>query len=281
MTSQDLQATFDKLISQYMTLKKQVFEEILKDKGQRDKYHNYFGKSVYYDGAYWYINKYGTAYKYVQGGKAWDNKSKSCPQKLEGSVDLSKFNIGPNMVASQACNVAGNNIMNEDSGEMAWVDIEGNKHIYSSDAYRNRPSVCNKEPKIVSAIEYNAIPEGPPMTKNDYCLTSNIDKDDYKKLLNLNNQIMGVAKQMINKSSSLAVTDDNQQKIVEEHRSKLIKQLEILEKEEVSINERIDTVNTISMENEDNSMRNDMYNTTLLTYTMSAVLLGYIAVKLM
>lgn len=281
MKEQDLQSNFDKLVSQYMTLKKQVFEDIMTDKGQRDKYHNYYGKSVYYDGAYWYINNYGTAHKYTPGGKSWDDKSKSCPQNISGSIDLSDFQKGNDMVALQACGVSGNNIMNESSGEVAWVDVNGNKHVYSVDAYNNRPLVCKKEPKLLSSDEYNAIPEGPPMTKNDYCFTANINKDDYEKLLNLNTQILETAKKMLRQTSLLENRDEKQQHKVENKRKQLIQKIKQLEEEEDSINTKIDKFNSIARESDDYTLKHNMYSTTILMYSLSSILLGYMAFKLL
>jgi hypothetical protein len=281
MEQSDLQSRFDELVSKYMTLKKQVFEDIMLNKDKRDKYYNYYGKSVFYDGAYWYINEYGTAHKYNPGEKTWANKSKSCPQKITGSLDLSEFTKGPNMAASQACGVAGNNIMNEDSGEIAWVDIQGNKHVYSSDAYVNRPSVCNKEPIILSSIEYNAIPEGPPMTKNDYCLTANINEDEYKKLLDLNKEIMAVAKKLSLQIPDLRNVDEKTQISVENERKKLLQRIKTLENEELKINEHITKLNTLSMESEDHQMENNMYSSSTLMYMLSTALLGFMAYKLL
>lgn len=280
MEHSDLQSKFDELVSNYMTLKKQVFEDVMRDKEQRDKYYNYYGKSVFYDGAYWYINKYGTAHKYVQGGKAWQDKSKSCPQEISGSVDLSEFNKGATMVASQACGVAGNNIMNESSGEIAWVDIQGNKHVYSSEAYRNRPPICDKEPVTLSSVEYNAIPEGPPMTKNDFCLTANVNKDDYKKLLDLNNKIMDVAKELSSRMPELRNQDEKGQINIENERKELIDKIKLLEREELNINDQITKLNTLSMESNDYQIENDMYKSTTLMYMLSASLLGFMIYKL-
>lgn len=281
MEQSDLQSKFDELVSKYMTLKKQVFEDVMRDKDQRDKYYNYYGKSVFYDGAYWYINNYGTAHKYIQGGKAWDDKSKSCPQEISASVDLTDFVKGPDMVASQACGVAGNNIMNESSGEIAWVDIQGNKHVYSSEVYRNRPPICDKEPVILSSVEYNAIPEGPPMTKNDFCLTANVNKDDYKKLLDLNNKIMDVAKELSKRMPELKNENEKAQINIENERKKLLNRIKSLEKEELNINDHNNKLNTLSMESSDYQMENNMYNSTILMYMLSASLLGFMAYKLM
>jgi hypothetical protein len=280
MSSHDLSSKFDELVSKYMTLKKQVFEDIMRDKEHRDKYSKYFGKSVYYDGAYWYINNYGTAHKYIQGGKAWQDKSKSCPQTISGSVDLTDFKTGPDMVALQACSVAGNNIMNESTGEIAWVDTDGNKHVYSNDVYNNRPPICNKEPKTLSSVEYNAIPEGPPMTKNDFCFTANIEKDDYKKLIELNAEIMNVAKELTNQLPKLREADINKESRVEKERERLLEKIKLMEQEELDINKRIDRLNTISKEGQDYQTENDMYNTTTIMYMLSSVLLAYMASRL-
>lgn len=281
MATQDLQSKFDELVSKYMTIKKQVFEDVMRDQSQRDKYYKYFGTSVSYDGAYWYVNNYGTAHKYIQGGEAWSKKSKLCPQKVTASLDLSDFPKGPNMMASQACGVAGNNIMDESTGEISWVDIGGNRHVYSGDAYQNRPTSCSKEPKILSSVEYKAIPEGPPMTKNDYCLTANINKDDYATLLDLNGQIMEVAKQLMAKSDMLAKNDETQQRDVEAERKRIMAKIQELDLEKMNINDRIDTVNSLNKESDDHRVERDMYHTTTLMYIFSSVLLGYMAIRLL
>jgi len=281
MGSQELQSTFDELISKYMTLKKQVFEDVMRDQTSRDKYSQYFGKSVYYDGAYWYINNYGVAHKYTPGGTVWKNKSKSCPQSISASVDLSDFPKGPIMTGSQACGVAGNNVMNESSGEIAWVDIQGNKHMYGAGAYENRPPSCQKEPKLLSNIEYNAIPDGPPMTKDDYCLTANINKNDYHTLQQLNIEILEVAKQLIQDNAMLSVEDESVRRQVEKQRVILNQQIERLEKERRVINERVDEIETLGVENRQDERNNIMYSTNSLMYGLSTIVLGYMIIRLL
>jgi hypothetical protein len=280
MTTENLQSKFDELISKYMTLKKQIFDSVMRDQTNRDKYYNFYGKNVIYDGAYWYINEHGVAHKYKQGGKAWQNKSKTCPNKISGEADLTDFTIGPDMVENQACGVAGNNIMNESTGEVSWVDIEGNKHIYSTDAYNNRNPVCNKEPIIISSIEYDAIPEGPPMTKDDFCLTSNINKDDYKKMQNLNEQIISIAKELVQSNDIMATQDKQQQKNVEKQRRKILEKLKKMELEKISIDKKIDKINTLNKEIDDFKLKNRMYNTRILTYILSGALITYMAVRI-
>lgn len=278
--SNDLQNQFDSLLSKYMTLKKQVFEQVLRDATNRDKYYKYFGKSVFWDGAYWYINNLGVAHKYPQGGDAWRIKSKSCPQSLSGSVDISGFKKGPDMIASQACGVAGNNIMNERTGEFAWVDMEGYKHIYDQSAYNNRPVVCQKKPIIVSSVEYNAIPEGPPMTKDDYCLSANIDKDDYKTLQDLNSQIISISQRLLAENAKLQADDETQQRELENQRAMLAKQLASLEREKTQLRDELDELNTTSQESSDASRQDAMYNANTLVYGLSGLLLGYMALRL-
>lgn len=280
MDRENLSSKFDELVSKYMTLKQQIFEDIMQDRERRDKNYSYFGKSVYYDSAYWYVNNYGTAHKYEQGGKAWQDKSKSCPQNISASVDLSDFTIGPEMVASQACGVAGNNIMNENTGEISWVDVDGYRHVYSNDVYKNRPPMCNKEPKVLSSVEYSAIPEGPPMTKNDFCFTSNINKDDYTKLMDLNKEIMKVANELSKTLPVLREADKISETAIETERSKLLEKIKLMEKEELNINSRLDKLNTITQEDDGYRTQNDMYSTTTLMYILSSILLGYMAIRL-
>lgn len=279
--SDNLQDQFNTLLSKYMSLKKQVFEQVLRDSTNRDKYYNYFGKSVFYDGAYWYINNLGVAHKYPQGGDAWRIKSKTCPETLSGSIDLSEFKKGPDMIASQACGVAGNNIMNERTGEFAWVDMEGYKHIYDQSAYNNRPTVCQKKPIIVSVVEYDAIPEGPPMTNSDYCLSADIDKNDFKTLQDLNAQIISISQRLLDENSKLRTGDETQERELEIQRANLTKQLAMLDREKMQLDEDIDEMNTRTQENEDASREKSMYNTNSIVYGLSGLLLGYMVLRLM
>lgn len=280
MSTTNLSSKFDELVSKYMTLKTRIFEDILRDKNYRDKYSKYFGKSVYYDGTYWYINNYGTAHKYV-GENAWKNKSSSCPQTASDLNDLGDLKIGPDMAELQPCRIAGNNIMNESTGEIAWVDTDGNKHVYSTDVYKNRPPICNKEPIIISSIEYTAIPDGPPFTKNDLCLTSNIDINDYKTLQDLNKQILDVAQEITKQLPKMREADINNEKNTETERKRLIEKIKFIENEELNINKQIDKLNTVSGESSEHKRETNMYNTTILMYTLTSALLAFMAVRLL
>ena len=187
----NLEDEFNRTVSEYNSLYKIFSEERVKKTSADKDINQYYGQIITTsDGNYSYINNYGYTHKY--SNDAWSANAENCPSNVTTitSDTSSKFNNGPDMGIGQACGIAGNNIRNSDTGENAWVDVKGYKHIYSSDVWASKQSACDIPVIILNAAQYNAIPSGGAMTTTDYCMQLDINPNVWNKLMQLNQRLI-------------------------------------------------------------------------------------------
>lgn len=203
-----LETQFNKLLAQYTTQYKLMVKEIMANNNQSvlQKYANH---NVKHNNNYYHVNEFGFAQGY--DNDAWNNRSVSCSQDpVEITSDeFSKLLGGPNMGKGQACNVAGFNIENHETGESSWVDIKGVRHVYPKDVWDKRNSSCTMTPRALDATEYNAIVKGSEMTENAFCERLNVDPKILQNLANLNKQLLSLGTQLLEETHKLSTTDNN------------------------------------------------------------------------
>lgn len=203
-----LETQFNKLLAQYTTQYQLMAKEIMANNNQSalQKYANH---NVKYNNNYYHVNEFGFAQGY--DNDAWNNRSVSCSQDpVEITSDeFSKLLGGPNMGKGQACNVAGFNVENPETGESSWVDIKGVRHVYPKDVWDKRNSSCTMTPRALDATEYNAIVKGSDMTENAFCERLNVDPKILQNLANLNKQLLSLGTQLLEETHKLSTTDNN------------------------------------------------------------------------
>jgi len=204
-----LENEFNQTLVQYNTVYKLFNESIVQPNTIKDLT-PYLGKNIKTnDGNYSYINDYGYTHKYSTD--AWANKDISCNLDTAVLDTDSSFQLGPDMGLQQPCGIAGKNIQNTQTNEYAWVDIKGYKHIYSSDVWNTKNSGCDADVITLSNDTYNAIPSGTNMTSTDTCIQSDIDPNIWTQLVQLNDTLYQIAKQ-ISVNLDTVVVEDTQLK---------------------------------------------------------------------
>ena len=73
------------------------------------------------------------------------------------------------MGLGQACKIAGQNVQNKDTQEVAWVDIKGYKHLYPKEVWKGKQASCNLEAIKISKTAFDNIPSGSLMTTTSVC----------------------------------------------------------------------------------------------------------------
>jgi len=200
-----LENEFNQTLVQYNTVYKLFNESIVQPNTIKDLT-PYLGKNIKTnDGNYAYINDYGYTHKYSTD--AWANKDISCNLDTDVLDTDSSFQLGPDMGIQQPCGIAGKNIQNTQTNEYAWVDIKGYKHIYSSDVWNTKNSGCDADVITLSNDTYNAIPSGTNMTSTDTCIQSDIDPNVWTQLVQLNDTLYQIAKQISVNLGTVVVED--------------------------------------------------------------------------
>lgn len=231
-----LENKFNAILNRYTSLHKTMMEDILKKRSSQSSVKKYFGKSVSDENEnYYYINDYGFTHRYTKD--TWDKRDDSCPGDLEKITkpELDLLQNSTNMGTGQPCSVAGKNVKNEKTGEVAWVDIKGVKHIYAEDVWRSKEKSCDVSPMLLPDFKFNAIPSGSNMTSTSVCDQIGVEPKVWKQLMSLNNKLVDIAKKIQSKSSNLKGEEASIQHEIASKKQTLKKYIDQLDKERQSL----------------------------------------------
>lgn len=219
---------FNATLVEYSNTYKLFIEDLMKKTKSMDDAKNYLDTNLYLGNSpsittapkYVYINKFGFTHSYLNDD-SWKNKDASCPNttiNIDGSYKddlnlkfiLSKSQMGPNMGLGQACKIAGQNIQNEKTNEIAWIDIKGYKHVYTDSIWKSKLESCGKyNPIKLSENAYNNIPSGSPMTESTLCSQLNIDSELWGKLSRLNEKLISLANTIVEDMGKIDISNSD------------------------------------------------------------------------
>jgi len=199
---------FNRTLAEYTNTYKHFMQELLNKNQTQKNVNQYFGKVISgNDGNYAYVNDFGYTHRY--SNDAWLKNDKTCPNTVLpiSADDFKLMNQGPDMGIGQACKIAGQNIQNTDTDEIAWVDIKGFKHIYPAKIWENKIKDCDISPIKISGLAYNNISSGTPMNETSVCSQMDVNPVLLDKLNKLNNQLISLAKSMIDEINNISVNN--------------------------------------------------------------------------
>ena len=268
-----IETEFNKTLVDYNTTYKIFAEEVLK-KAKADKdLQQYFGQAITNgDGNYMYVNDYGYTQKYSTD--AWSSNAESCPSDPVTLSDkqISMFNSGAPMGDGQSCGIAGRNIKNKDSGEYAWVDIKGYKHVYSDDTWNAKSEMCNVPVTELESDDYEAIPSGSAMTSASNCERLDVDPAVWNKLVTLNRKLVSLAQQMTEQLSGVVAKDVRLQQSLEDEKIKLAAYVAELDTQQQQMSNSATRYVTVEGEYEDAQLNANSDWLHLLAYFILMVL---------
>jgi len=208
-TMSDIEKRFNQTLTEYSNTHKAFIENLMNNTKYHDEVSKYYGKVVKNGDVYTYVNDYGFTHKYLSN--SWAYNDSSCPSTFEtvNNSIMNKFLLGPNMGSGQACKIAGQNVENNETNEVAWVDIKGFKHVYPKEVWENKKNSCNINPIQLSSVAYNNIPSDTPMEKNTECVKLNADPILWEKLQKLNDELISLSYQLVNETNQLKTDDAN------------------------------------------------------------------------
>lgn len=238
--SSELENEFNRTLVQYNRLHKEINEDLLKKEQSKNKIKNYLGKVITEDDTnYKYVNNFGYTHRYSD--EAWSENDNSCPNEALDVDNLNSFKLkGPSMGIGQPCNVAGKNIQNKSTNEIAWVDIKGLKHVYPEDVWNNKNKSCNIKPIQIENDSYNAIPNGSPMTDTFICNKIDINPKTWDKLISLNKKLKDLAYKLLNEIEKLNNEDVKINKIIFQKKAILLDNIQEIDenRQNIYLNQR-------------------------------------------
>ena len=202
------ESEFNKTLVEYTNTYKTFMQELLNKSQTQQNVNQFFGKAVSSaDGNYSYVNNFGYTHRY--SNDAWLKNDSSCPNKVMSisADDFKSLVQGPDMGMGQACKIAGQNVENKDTQEVAWVDIKGYKHIYPIEIWKTKEASCNLKAIKISKLAFDNIHTGTPMSNTSVCNKMDLNPVLLGKLNELNNKLVSLAKSMISELSNISVND--------------------------------------------------------------------------
>lgn len=210
------EAEFNRTLAEYTAVYNSFIQELLNKNQTQKKVNQYFGKAISEsDGKYSYVNDFGYTHRYSTD--AWLKNDPSCPNTVTSisGEDYKLLNKGPDMGLGQSCKIAGQNIQNNETQEVSWVDIKGFKHVYPQDVWKNKEISCNLTPIKLSKVAYDNIPSSTPMTNTNVCSQMDINPVLLDKLNKLNNKLISLANSMVSEMDNIKVSDNGlRQKLI-------------------------------------------------------------------
>jgi len=207
-TVSKIENEFNRTLVEYTNTYNSFMQELLNKSQTQKNVNQYFGKVISdTDGNYSYVNDFGYTHRY--SNDAWLKNDSSCPNVIKkiSAGDFKSFLKGPNMGLGQACKIAGQNVQNKDTQEVAWVDIKGYKHLYPKEVWKDKQASCNLEAIKISKTAFDNIPSGSLMTTTSVCNKMNLNPVLLGKLNQLNNKLVSLAKSIILELNNVSVNN--------------------------------------------------------------------------
>lgn len=232
----NIERKFNQKLTEYSTAYKAMIESLMNNTKNKGSVVKYYGKVVKdEEDKYIYINNYGFTHRYISD--SWSYNDASCPNAVTtiNKDDFNKLTMGPNMGSGQACKIAGQNVQNSRTNEIAWVDIKGFKHVYPSNVWNIKKQSCNIKPIKLSDKAYNNIPKGAPMDNNVDCLKVNVDPILWSKIQSLNSDLVSLASQLSNELNNISTQDAKINQQLKQKKEELNKYINELKNDKTNI----------------------------------------------
>ena len=253
---QSIENEFNKTIAQYNQVYKQFSEDLMNRKNQLNEVSPYLGKNIRNSsGGIYYVNNFGNYYWY--SGDAWnDGNPEGCPagyEQLPGEVP-SQLTRGANMNVGTPCGAAGQVVKNTDSGDMAWVDIQGYKHSFP-EGTKMSSSCAQMNILELSNDAYNAIPSGNSMSSVEPCMSLDVNPTIWKQLNQLNIKLKFQAAAITKEINSLSTQDQSINNHLSQTRTKMNTYIDQIDKDNLMLAKNKRMLVTAGGEQEDSNLR--------------------------
>ncbi len=253
---QSIENEFNKTIAQYNQVYKQFSEDLMNRKNQLNEVSPYLGKNIRNSsGGIYYVNNFGNYYWY--SGDAWnDGNPEGCPagyEQLPGEVPT-QLTRGANMNVGTPCGAAGQVVKNTDSGDMAWVDIQGYKHSFP-EGTKMSSSCAQMNILELSNDAYNAIPSGNSMSSVEPCMSLDVNPTIWKQLNQLNIKLKFQAAAITKEINSLSTQDQSINNQLSQTRTKMNTYIDQIDKDNLMLAKNKRMLVTAGGEQEDSNLR--------------------------
>ena len=227
-----LENEFNTTLALYTSQYQQYMNKELESKNNMNAYTRKNVKNS--NGKLFYVNRFGVSRGYSKD--SWAKKPSSCPSTIPTDDSVQAYNNltnGLDYVAGQPCNLDGQIIQNDD-GQLAWVDEKGQRHEYDSRdtlLQTQKNGNCPGQINSVSNTIYNMFPAGSAMSASSNCNTPLFDQALYDSVNTSNQKLMNIANDMYEQALKLDKTSLAVEKQSDNIGAQLAKQIKSLNDE--------------------------------------------------
>ena len=222
----DLETQFNRSLAAYNSAYKGLMEDLVQRNQANKETGKFFGKNGSEgSGNYVYVNDYGFTHRYSTD--SWNGRDSTCdssPVQIPPSM-IDKFTVGAPMGTGQPCGVAGKNVLNTETGEAAWVDIKGRKHVYTDEVWAAKSESCDTDPIRLSNAQFNALPEGSAMTKTDKCTALDVDPKAWARLNKMGEDLTVLGTKLASELGDAVQTDQALQQQIASRRASMLRSM--------------------------------------------------------
>lgn len=205
-----------------------------------------------------YINDYGYLITFTDNVNT--NDDTTCPDnKIRQGQELYAFSKDGSVIdTSPICSIYGKNIKDKKTNDISWVDIEGYKHEYSAESWNERDLSCKEPVVILSHKQYTNIPTSEySMNKERVCMKTSVNPALIYELKTLNEEFIKYLETIKGDAST------NKQ---------ISKMIESIQKQNISIVQRMNQDQSIASMLQDSVVKKDMFQYQFLSWSLVTVL---------
>ena len=274
----NLEICFQRTLQKYNSIYNLISNDILLENEIKTVNKDILNSIIEYDGNYYYVNNFGYTHRY---NTSLEDNDETCPNEIKQfSGDFEDLLEGPDMNQGQPCEIAGKIVQNIETGEHAWVDITGKKHIFTSDIWQLKDETCNKSIVLLDNDKYDSLPVGANMESTDSCDYFKINPTNLKMLGELNDQLMNLSIKLINEIDNTASSNQEVQTLLDEKKQNLLKQYETsLKHKNTLYSQHVNRFNSMNANETDSSY---LVNSSFYQYWLwlfIAIIVVYFAVQ--
>lgn len=225
---------FNRVLVSYSKNYKLLVEELMHNESSK-VLQKYAGKNVKLadSNKIYYVNNYGFTHEYSDFSKK-PNSCSSEPIEISPE-DFKQLPASGTMPVGMECGIAGYNIEDKTTGEVAWVDIKGQHHSYPKNVWEKRSESCKGVPlKQVNHSNIVALTPVSQMTEESMCNRLNVDPKLLKNVATLNEKLISLAKELLADTERLAVKDVKIRQQLDKIRGNIQKKIGSLEQDKTS-----------------------------------------------
>jgi hypothetical protein len=255
----------NKDIQEYQLRQYTVLETIQKELVENNKYLEentpYLNKLFFNDITNYttYVNEYGFLITFLD--KSHDEPiDQSCPTyKIRQGNELYAYSReGSELNTPPLCSIYGNNIRDEKTDDIAWVDIEGYKHEYTHSSWKSRDPSCRSPAITLTHKQYSNIPKGNySLNKERQCIKSTVNPALIYELQRINKDFIDYLKRIKGNSSTTQKIKD---------------MITSLEKQNLYIVQEMNKEQSVDAMLDDSVVVKDMYEYQFLSWSLVTVL---------